>query len=196
MARRTRSAVSGLTDALLCKVRETVAIETLARFATCLMFMKENTVRLYTNEQERLTTDIDSFDSPALLCVLQYGHSSIMNLNLVRRPFVHAENAGQGHPNESGMCDHRHALLFRFLYKRLQFSFYPQTKLRERFTPGRGPNRIFTQPGTGFCRRFRLNLGPDETLPFTKADFTQTGTRNERQSSVSCNCRRRIISPL
>src|SRR6516225_151738 len=37
MARRTRSAVSGLTEALLCRVRETVAIDTLARLATCLM---------------------------------------------------------------------------------------------------------------------------------------------------------------
>ena len=37
MARQTRAAVSGLTGPLLCNVRETVAMDTLARLATSSM---------------------------------------------------------------------------------------------------------------------------------------------------------------
>ena len=85
-------------------------------------------------KQGGLTADIDPFHPPTLLCVLQYGHSSIPNLNLVHRAFINAKNADQSHPDEPGVRDHGYTLLFTFLYERLQFSFYPRTKLLERFT--------------------------------------------------------------
>src|SRR5579859_4357962 len=148
-------------------------------------------------QQVAITGDIDPFHPPTLLLrILQYGHSSIPDLNFMHRSFINAKNADQSQPDDPGMRDHGHALLFTFLYERLQFSFYPRTKLLERFTSRRCLLRKTTEPGSCFRRRTGLNLSPGKPLPFTEADFTQASARENRQGFAGCNRHGRVVSPL